>query len=274
MRSLMIVHDLSHEADAALLRAVQLSRQHDAELHVLHVIQGHLPPAVMASAKEAAQRALDESLRRTGAPSDTQLTIIQGRVAETILDNSHEGEVDLIVMGLHHQKSPEMFVGTTLERVVRQSALPVLVVKNADGQPYGRASIALDFSLCATHALGNLFDLLPNNADIYALHVFDLPASGFLGRPRSTEKMIETQKQMIAQLVQDEQERLGADGPTIHHDVRQGGIANALDESIYTRHSQLLALGSHGRGVISEALLGSLTQHYLRNPPCDLLICK
>jgi nucleotide-binding universal stress UspA family protein len=35
---------------------------------------------------------------------------------------------------------------------------------------------------------------------------------------------------------------------------------------------QLLALGSHSRSTMSEALLGSLTREYLDQPPCDVLI--
>jgi len=54
--------------------------------------------------------------------------------------------------------------------------------------------------------------------------------------------------------------------------LRYGERNNCLDSAIAAVQPQLLALGSHSRGTMSEALLGSLTREYLDQPPCDVLI--
>ena len=36
----------------------------------------------------------------------------------------------------------------------------------------------------------------------------------------------------------------------------------------------VLAIGKHGRGILADALLGSLAQYFLEHPPCDVLVVK
>ena len=60
----------------------------------------------------------DEILIRTGAP------------AEVILEASQELKCDLIVMGTHgHSAFADVLIGSTAKRVVRQSPIPVLVIR-------------------------------------------------------------------------------------------------------------------------------------------------
>ncbi|MBL0952841.1 MAG: universal stress protein, partial [Pseudomonas sp.] len=43
---------------------------------------------------------------------------------------------------------------------------------------------------------------------------------------------------------------------------------------IKMRRSELLVLGSHGRSAFSQALLGSLAQHFLHKAPCDVFVVR
>lgn len=54
----------------------------------------------------------------------------------------------------------------------------------------------------------------------------------------------------------------------------QGGILRSLQEQIKTRRAELLVLGSHGRSAFSQALLGSLAQHFLHKAPCDVFVVR
>jgi len=60
----------------------------------------------------------DEILIKNGAPADV------------IVETAQESTCDLIVMGTHgHSTITDVFVGSTAKRVIRQSAVPVLVVR-------------------------------------------------------------------------------------------------------------------------------------------------
>ncbi|MCY1556731.1 Universal stress protein family protein [compost metagenome] len=74
--------------------------------------------------------------------------------------------------------------------------------------------------------------------------------------------------------MRDEAQILPATGPSLTHSVRQGGILRSLQEQLKSRHSELLVLGSHGRSALSQALLGSLAQHFLHKAPCDIFVVR
>ncbi|UQY32527.1 universal stress protein [Pseudomonas fulva] len=61
---------------------------------------------------------------------------------------------------------------------------------------------------------------------------------------------------------------------SISHAVHQGGILRCLQEQLRARGSDLLVLGSHGRGALSQALLGILAQHFLHKAPCDVFVVR
>ncbi|MDT4845081.1 Universal stress protein family protein [compost metagenome] len=272
-KHILVAHDLSRESDIALRRAVQLARQHDARLSLLHVLEDHLPNAVQGSLRDAAQQHFDGRLAQLGA-EDCQLLLRKGRPAQQILEEMNDGRADLLAIGRHHHNAPELFIGTTLERVARHLGAPLLlVVGEQPDHPYQQAVVALDFSLCACDALRKGCALLPRDARLVALNVMEL-GSRLLSKSGNSADFLATQKELMGKLLEDELAHLAGQGPEVELDVVRGALPRSLDDAIADRRPQLLALGSHGRSLISQALLGSLALRYLQNPPCDLLLVK
>ncbi|WP_342243662.1 universal stress protein [Pseudomonas sp. OTU5201] len=270
---ILVAHDLSHEADIALRRAIQLTRQHNARLSLLHVLEDHLPNAVQGNLRDAAQHYFTERLAQLGA-EDCQVLLRKGRPAQEILEETGDSQADLLVIGRHHHNAPELFIGTTLERVARHLTTPLLlVVGERPEQPYQRAVAALDFSLCACDALRKGCALLPQEAHLTALNVMEL-GNRLLSRSANSGSFLETQKALLGKLLEDELTSLADRSPTVEVEVLRGSLPKALDDGIASLRPQLFALGSHGRSLISQALLGSLALRYLQNPPADLLLVK
>jgi nucleotide-binding universal stress UspA family protein len=127
--------DLCDASRAALPLAIQLARQLDAELLLLHVLSFDpavpepLPPAhdlpalvrrELAGARRQAVRAGVRSVRvavRTGDP------------AEEIVELVRREPIDLLVMGTHARKGLQrVALGSVAARVVRSAPCPVLTV--------------------------------------------------------------------------------------------------------------------------------------------------
>lgn len=269
MQHIMVAHDLSAEAKIALQRGVQLAEQHQARLSVLYVLESHLPMAVIEKQMLAADALLTQQLQELHAVN-VQVLIKMGRPAQTIVAAQQAHSVDFLVMGDHHQDSPEYFSGTTLERVLQRSAVPVLLAVETDVSEYQRALVPLDFSLCACHALHHVFKLLPHTANIHALHVLEV--AEVHGGDSAAE--ITWQASLFDQLVLDERAKLPDLGPSLSHELRQGELHNCLTQVLAEQKPQILAIGKHGRGILADALLGSLAQYFLENPPCDVLVVK
>lgn len=272
-KHILIAHDLSREADIALRRAIQLARQHGARLSLLHVLEDHLPNTVQSTLREAAQRILEEHLEQQGA-TGCKVLLRKGRPAQQILEEMEESQADLLIIGRHHHNAPELFIGTTLERVARHLTTPLLLVAGDTSQaPYDRVAVALDFSVCACDALRASCDLLTADATLTALNVMEL-GSRLLSRSNDSAGFLETQHELLGKLLEDELAGLPAPAPKVDVQVVRGALPKALDEAVCALNPQLLALGSHGRSLISQALLGSLPLRYLQNPPCDVLVVK
>lgn len=261
---ILIAHDLRDTADMALCRATQLAQQHNAKLTILHV----LDPTQSSKEHEQAHQTLDRSLTRY-APPGSKLRLISGKPSEVVLQQVQELGCDLLVLGAHHQRH-DFFSGTSLDRIARNCSVPLLLVARKEPQPYQRALAAIDFSLCACSALEQAYRLLPATAELHALHVFEPDK----GTAKQVEAQLQIQRALIDQLLQDEAQILPADGPSLTHSVQQGGILRKLQEQLKTRRSELLVLGSHGRSAFSQALLGSLAQHFLHKAPCDILVVR
>ncbi|MDY0205562.1 MAG: universal stress protein [Pseudomonas sp.] len=269
MKHIMVAHDLSDNAKVALQRGVQLAQQHQARLSVLYVLENHLPMVVIEKQMLTADALINQQLKDSGA-QNAQVLIKMGRPAQVIVAAQKAHSVDFLVMGDHHQDSPEYFSGTTLERVLQRSAVPVLLAIETEMQAYQRALVPLDFSLCACHALHHVFKVLPETAKIHALHVLEMAEV----HGGDSDSEITWQTSLFDQLVDDERAKLPEIGPQISHELRQGELHNCLAQVIAEQQPQILAIGKHGRGILADALLGSLAQHFLEYPPCDVLVVK
>jgi nucleotide-binding universal stress UspA family protein len=264
IQHILVAHDLRSTADLALRRAAQLARQHNAKLTVLHV-----SPASQTNAeRERDEQLLDNSVSHF-APVGSQLHLVPGRAAEVILSQINELQADLLVLGAHHQRH-DLFSGTTLDRIAQGCRVPLLLASIDDDQPYQRALTALNFSLCACAAFSQAYRLLPAQASLHALHVLETPR----GSAAEIEEMLLTQRLLFEQLLLDETRNLPASGPTLSHSVQPGSMPGALQTAINSQQPQLLVLGCHGRGALSQALLGSLAQYYLHKAPCDVLVVR
>lgn len=263
IRHILIAHDLRSTADLALRRATQLARQHNARLTLLHVLDGGLSQAE----QERVQQSLDNSLTQF-APPGSELKLCHGKPSDAVLEQVQLLGADLLVLGAHHQRH-EFFSGTTLDRIARRCPVPLLLVARDEDQPYREAVSALDFSLCACTALNRACHLLPTEANIHALHVFE-PQK----KQADNATQLATQHALIDQLIADETQQLPPGSPTLSYEIKQGGILRGLQECISTRQPQLLVLGCHGRGALSQALLGSLAQHFLHKAPCDVFVVR
>lgn len=263
VQHILVAHDLSAEADLALGRAALLARQSNARLSLLHVLDAEAGEADELAAQARLLAALEgHDLARL------QPWIRQGRAVEEILTQATGHEVDLLVLGRHHRDSREGFIGTTLEQVLQASPSPLLLAA-APLKPYSRALAAVDYSGCASRALRAAWQLLPADAELIALNIIEVAE---VLPPDHADLAL--QQELFAQLLAELDDDLGHTGDRLLPRLRYGERNNCLDTAIAELKPELLALGSHSRGEISAALLGSLTRQFLDQPPCDVLIAR
>lgn len=260
VQHILVAHDLSSEADIALQRGAQLAQQRKARLSLMHVLGEH-------DEEKAVRDLLQTRLESVGFPDITPW-IRRGRPVEEILTQATGLEADLLVLGQHHQHSPEGFAGTTLERILLGSPIPLLLAVSSS-PAYTRALAAMDYSRCASRALRVAWKLLPPSAELTALNIHE---TAEIHQPDEDELVL--QRELFEQLIADLSCELEDSCARLVSSLRHGERSNCLDAAIRELQPQLLVLGSHSRGEMSSALLGSLAREYLEQPPCDILIAR
>ena len=180
---LMVATDLTERSQRAFERAIELKSQAGATITVtlLHAVEPGLFPAI---GEERYADAVDFLRGQIAAlPEEKRAGIACNvRVGEpftTIIDEAHRQNADLIVLGQPAKGGlKELFIGTTTERVVRHSDLPVLVVKKLVRGAYQRVLVAMDLSEGAIRALETAYRIAPD-ADFLMLHAWYAPIIGF-----------------------------------------------------------------------------------------------
>ncbi len=145
MKRILVPTDFSKQAENALKVAVQLVKKYDCELYLMHLLDlpgtsseitsqnsqlGDHPPEALFFMKMAKKR-FQEILDRPYLKDIDVKEMVEFRSAfDGIIDGVKEHNIDLIVMGSSGASGmQEFFIGSNTEKVVRNSKVPVLVIK-------------------------------------------------------------------------------------------------------------------------------------------------
>lgn len=136
---ILVPTDFSEDSRLALENALDLAREHNAEVHVLHVIELPMFPAYpglsMSDARprlhdEHAQMALDKLLEKVDYPP-LKGCIEIGHAPTRIVEYASEHDIDMIVIATHGRRGlAHLLMGSTTERVIRVTHCPVLVIRH------------------------------------------------------------------------------------------------------------------------------------------------
>ena len=144
MKKILVPIDFSKHAEYALKVAAQIAKKNNGEIFLLHMLElpnsgndaissSHDIPELMLF-KNAAVSRMNEAMQASYLDGLKVTKIIQFEMAfDGIIKNVESHDVDLIVMGSHGARGfQEMFIGSNTEKVVRNSNVPVLVIKKEE----------------------------------------------------------------------------------------------------------------------------------------------
>ncbi|GGI99433.1 universal stress protein UspA [Halobellus salinus] len=134
--TIVVPTDGSSQSDAAVDHAVELARHHGSEIHVVYVADSNRDSLttqggeVVDALEQEGEQVVSEAVDRADAGTDISGDVLTGDPVETILDYAHSVGSGLIVMGTAGRRGLDRFLlGSTTERVVRLSSVPVLTVR-------------------------------------------------------------------------------------------------------------------------------------------------
>lgn len=144
IRTILHPTDFSRASTPAFKRAVEMAKDHRAQLLIVHVLapvapivmaDGYVPPTVYddmeAAGRAGAQkqlRKLAERAKRAGIRVKT--LVLEGIAHERIVQAARSRKADVVVIGTHGRTGfARFFLGSVASRVVAVSPCPVLTVR-------------------------------------------------------------------------------------------------------------------------------------------------
>ncbi len=139
VKKILYPTDFSSYSNQAYFHAVALAENHHASLTVLFVYTPDMitpgQPPDEASARRYWQNQL-ETIRPVDPRIAVHHVLLEGDPAREIVRYGRDANMDLIVMGTHGRTGMErLLLGSVAERVMKDAACSVLVVKLPRGVP-------------------------------------------------------------------------------------------------------------------------------------------
>lgn len=277
MKRILCATDFSLRSELALDRSIALSRQFNAAITLLHVVD-HDQPLTMADDRVAEARVALEARVHT-IQEQTGITaaveVRSGTVFASINEAAQSSNADLLVMGAHRRRLlNDVFTGTTLERVLRTGVTPVLMVNAATFVPYESVLLALDTSEASAQAARSACSLgVLDGAGVVVVHAFEAAYKGMMGWAGVQEVAV---KEYSASWAREASEGLHR----FLHSIGLGGAHVLLEEGppflaikkvVERVRPHLLVIGTRGHAGLKRLLLGSVAERVASEIECDVL---
>lgn len=280
LRTIAVATSLSKQSDQVARVAAQLARAAGARLHAIHVVRPEpstfVPlgrPPLGSDAEPAAEdagHALREQILRLGleARDLAGWTIAVGRSGRDIAHGAERAGADLLVVGAG--ESQRVTLGTVAEAVLRESSIPVLVVRGDLAVPPHRVLLPVDLSPLSADALRLCCSWMAQVAGeehTEARVLFVLSDEQRIASPQFTVAQLERLAcTEVARLVAG----TGAEG--MQREVRAGEARHEIVAAARDWRTDLVVVGSHGEGHGGHCAPGGVSAAVARSAPCSVLV--
>jgi nucleotide-binding universal stress UspA family protein len=273
MKKILIPTDFSQNAEYALKVAAQIAKKNNGEIILLHMLElPHQASDAVGSGKDipelmffknAAINKLEELMDEDYLDGLKVSEIIQFEVAfDGILKISQINNVDLIVMGSHGASGyKEMFIGSNAEKVVRNSEVPVLIIKKDEGDfDVNNFVFASDFGKEAKKPFGKALEFA-NKFDATLKLVMVNTPNNF----KSTKVAEATMKDFLADF------NVAKVSTHIYNETNvEKGILNFADSV----GADLIGMSTHGRKGLSHFFNGSISEDLVNHSKLPVVTFK
>ncbi|MBK1614728.1 universal stress protein [Rubrivivax gelatinosus] len=286
--SLLAATDFSPQARQAGERAARLARETGAPLALVHVLPGDTLAALrdwLGAGTQPEQAMHDEAAAALAQQAATlqagrhvvpDTVCASGAVLDEILREAEQRRVALLVLGASGTGFLRRLVpGSTAERLMRRSTLPLLVVRQPPHEPYRRALVAVDFSPWSQPAVALAHRFAPH-AQLVLLAVYEVPFGEKLRYAGVDEATVERYREQAradaAHRLQALAETCGLRPAQWRPCIVEGNASLRIVEQEQELGCDLVVLGKHGRAASVDLLLGSTTRHVLAEGAVDVLV--
>lgn len=245
-----------------------------------------LPPDIEDARRAGILEAIGDRLAAVGGgATQWPVSIVHGEPGRTIAAFARERDSSLIVVGAgRHARRDRIFGGERALRAIRAADRPVLAVRGEFRGLPTNAVVGTDFSPASVRAARAALLMLGEGGRLVLVNVtpaIELPTvpPTLILRDTSFEALVSRWREdaaaASARCFEQLREELRPHVPrdvTVETRTRTGDVQEQLLTVANEVGAQLLAVGTHGPGIIERFFLGSVATDVLREFACSVLI--
>jgi nucleotide-binding universal stress UspA family protein len=285
--------DFSAHSNEVVNCIINLKSTGTKDIIILHVIDKRLfaqfpevstevIDAMKASAEESVAEAAAK-LNDAGFSVETKIEI--GVPFHQIVALARAEAVSLIVMGSHGRSLvEEMLLGSTTENVLRHTTVPILIEKyetKKEGEkvtlkrhtknPFKKILFPTDFSECSLSVVPYIKKLKEaGTKEVVVAHIQDMTKLS----PHLLDKLPEFESIDEERMADIKADLSDAGIPKVKTILKEGVPFNEIAEIGNKENVSLIAIGSHGKSMVKEMLLGSISGKIVRKINRPILVIR
>lgn len=301
MSQVIIGNTLVKNSLNSLRAGIDLARRLSYSVHVIHTdkladfdtldtIFAHLNLDIEKSYIETIIQANEQRLKSQIEKLDIEIDELKfnsysGSPDDVIVDHAHLEQTKLVVIGHEPNKSwAENFLGSVSESIIHKSPKSILVVKGTTMQNPQKIVLAYDFShhcdeaLVWAKVLQKSFD-----CELKIVNIIPCYYEGYHLAHAVHDGLNLALEDIIGECVSKIDERLeviklsfgNSNKITIDTLIdREGSISDCLNNYSLKQNADLVILGSHKKGKLSDLIMGSISNKVVKTSKSSVLIVK
>ena len=279
----LIATDFSQQSELALQFGMDFARLFGANAEIAYVLPSEQYVLAggegLLAGRDAVRNdllALKAKLRRTAAYDDDtacQVTMLEGAVADSLLDCAHEKRADLIVVGTHGRGGlGKAFLGSVAERIFRHSSVPVLTIgpniRCRQRSPKLRHILApCDLTATSHPAVHYACSLAASqHASLTVLHVVEHADEGMKIDPERVKAEI---SERLAEIVGED-----GSGLEVNYRVEVGRVAPMILEVAAGVNSDVIVLGVRPSAGVFDRFVWPVAYELVCGARCPVLTIR
>ena len=282
LKRIVVGIDISEKSDNVLKRALIIARENEAELFIVHAVEtpwlsvpSYFGSKELVIDTEGIKKTIEKKLKTLNTDNKVSYMIyVKEDDADSLLLYAAKwSKADMMVLGAHSKKKGrKRFLGSIIQKVVHQSHIPVLIVKNSAKEAYKNIVAPTDFQVQSKQSIlfaKNIFS--KSKIDVVnafeTVYVMEAPYAT-MGGPDLVEYntvAISSAKREMKKFIKEVSVKKGnvIDGEF----DSKAALVNYINKGSY----ELVVIGSRSNTGFGS-LLGSVAVYTLRETSCDVLV--
>lgn len=292
-KKVLVATDMLEACDAAVLTALEIAKQNNGELYILHVLEStstiyrhfakHFKTGEEIVSNEEYEEAVKKEIEKMcdgvlKTYGNYEIRVATGFPWQGILKWAREERVGLIVLGPHAGRAIEKGVvrisgaiGSTVENVIMRERCPVMIVNRAMPQKslkFKKVMVSIDFSKSCTCALQFAINFSKKHGSkLFTFHMLPVTSSSeyskadYEAKHSAAEKKLEALCKEIPPEIDYECVVWKGDLP--HLEIEKYADENEVD---------LIAMGSHTKEKNGKWYVGSAVERVSKRSICPVIV--